>query len=250
MTRPTTKLSEVERKELLTYVKASVHYKYHQAFFESCDPDLLIDRAVAYCVPKSVELDRKIQDLVGYARKRLESLKKHLRTTAAEIRRLNTTELPGGVNFIEVLRLLGPSTDGPDVEYFIDLAARFERLPTYLEEYGDALRQWPHPAYRKWLSDRNWGTFRLAELCLWVRAVTNEFHYDKIASLLTAVAEFAQRRVRKPPPEVITPDLVRHNLGYFQERNPLAYEYLEQKTKLAADRYKEERLHRNELVRK
>jgi hypothetical protein len=193
-----------------------------------------------------VGLDRKLQNIAGYTRKRLASLEKQLKTTAAEIRRLNTAELPGGVNFIEVLPLLGD----PDVEYFIDLAARFECLPTYLEEYGDAVKQWPHPKYRKLLSDRNWGTFRLVQLCLWVRAVANDCHYDKVASLLSAVAEFRDRRLKRTPSEPITADLIRHKLRYFRERNPLVYKSIEQRAKIAAERYAEDRPRRNELARK
>jgi hypothetical protein len=47
--------------DLKEYLKTCDNYKVHQAFFETCDPELLFGTAAAYCFPSSVALEDTIE---------------------------------------------------------------------------------------------------------------------------------------------------------------------------------------------
>jgi hypothetical protein len=238
---PVTRLSTSELIELKQWVEADPAYTMHESFFKRCDPDMLIMRLAEYHFPKKTNLEDRIQKGTGKTRKQIESLRKRLIVLAEDVASLNTVELPGGLHFAELVRRFGdPEVDAGDIEESMALAYRLDCLPTFLREYSRTLKGWPHPSYRKLLSGRNWDAYRLVQLCLWVKAITGDFHYAKIAGLLTVAADFAETRFNEPRAQPILEDHVRHNIANFKLRNPPAYERADQLARLAAERYKED----------
>jgi hypothetical protein len=221
-------------------LKSCDNYKVHQAFFKTCGPELLFEAAAAHCFPNSLALEATIEKKTGYSRKKIGSFAKRVRRVGEEIARFNSLPLPGEETFMKVLEDFGDVS--PGMEESTSVSARLNSLPSLLAEYNEALKKWPHPTYRRLLSERNWGAYRLVQLCLYVKAVTGDFHYDEIADLLTAVAEFGEVRLNEPPSEnPITADLIRHNVNSFRERNPRVYERTEIKARFVAARYEEQR---------
>jgi hypothetical protein len=219
---PLTRLSQADLTQLRKSVEASPYYTMSKSLFRRCDTEMLIMRLAEYRFPKVANLDDRLQKATGKNRKQIESLRRRLIALAEEIERVNTLELPGGMRFTELVRNFGdPEFGAGDIEESMALAHRLNCLPTFLTEYSQALRGWPHPSYRRLLSGRNWGAFRLVQLCLWVKAVTGAFNYAKIANLLTAVAEFAEMRFNEPRSQEVRADHVRHNITNFKVRNPL-----------------------------
>ncbi len=240
---PTTRLSERQLTQLSVYVKASATYKTHKSFFESCAPDLLIHFAAAYYFPQSEALKIKIQKISGLTSRQIEGLGERLQKVAAEIKRLNQVDLPGvGATFTGLLAELAASKDTiAEMNESLARAERFDTLPYALLEYSRALKEWPDPNYRKSLSERNSGPLRLAQLCLVVKAITNNSHYQEIASLLTAVAEFAWEEFHEPLDDPITYDRVGHNVKNFRDRNPDVWPSVERLAMIVAERYRKAR---------
>ncbi len=236
-----TRLSKAELIQLKQVVEASPAYKMHKAFFDRCGADMIITRLAEYRFPQRASLEDRIQKATGKTRKQIESLRRRLTALAEEIERLNNLELPGRMSFTELIRTFGDLEVGAsDIEESMALAYRFDCLPTFLREYSENLKRWPHPSYRRLLSDRNWESFRLVQLCLWVKAMTGEFHYAKIAGLLTVCAEFAETRFEEPEAQPVLEDHVRHNITNFKVRNPPIYERAEYLAQFAAKRDRED----------
>jgi hypothetical protein len=193
---------------------------------------------------KLTPVDRKLELATGYSKVRIRGVASRLRSLASAIDELNELKLPGGEMWITLLETRGREDLGwlPGVKGTARLASQFKRLPGNMTAYAKALKEWPHPDYRKRYSDRNWQTRRLAQLCALVQAIHDgEKRFEEIASLLTlanafvaqtpSLAEYivpvSSRARLKLSGVVVDAELVRKNLANFKKRLPKDWEVME-----------------------
>src|SRR5262249_55735174 len=123
-----------------------------------------------------------------------------------------------------------------------------------LDLCASSLKNWPHPLYRELASDKRWKAYFLVCLCAYVKVVSGQPHWAKIATLLNSADRFlnAKRKVvgrnvarglkfvESDATSIGTDgELVRKAFEGFQESNPDGWAMVSRKMEIIKQRSRE-----------
>lgn len=224
-------LNDDDLDKFWRFAKSSGYSSIIQTLIDKgCGERVLFVLATRYARFEIAHIEAKLKRASGYGERAFKALQKRCQQIAAQIEHLNHVKLPNGFTFVAGLREFG----GPGQGGLYPISERFvsdmERLPSILKEYSDSLNLWPHPLYRKLLSDKRWKVRWLAMLCRYVRAVTSRAHYKEIASLVNVADEFRESSKTKRILQnkgVLDATDVRKAVANFRRRNPHEWSNIE-----------------------
>ena len=231
---------EHELEQIRKGAKSCGYYPDVQTLIhKGCEEKTIFLFAAGHVRFETTNVEAKLEAVSGYDKKAIKALRERCDAMASEIEHLHNIELPGRTTYTALLRKFGGPGQGglyPVSERFV---SDIERLPRILKEYSSTLICWPHPLYRKRLSDKRWKGRWLTILCSYVEGVTGRAHYKEIASLVNSVEEFDERhkarRVlgkRNGTSEIN----VRKAVANFRRRNSDEWEKIQTKCRLMAER--------------